>query len=124
MADKIISVVTVTAPDRYAAVAVAQALVSDTLRHQALPSSQSTTTIRWCHRVDQRVAMQFIKCLDCSVEATLQLLKRLVRSSLPIPVHAQQKTVDNRRPRLLVISYESDFCRRRPNRLQAIPAPR
>ena len=34
LADKIISVVTVTAPDRYAAAAVAQAVVSDALKHQ------------------------------------------------------------------------------------------
>ena len=39
LADKIISVVTVTAPDRYAAMTVAQAVVSDTLKRQA-PSSQ------------------------------------------------------------------------------------
>jgi hypothetical protein len=41
LADKMISVVTVTAPDRYAAVAVARAVVSDALSHQALPSSPS-----------------------------------------------------------------------------------
>ena len=41
LADKIISVVTVTAPHRYAAVAVARAVVSDALKHQALSSSQS-----------------------------------------------------------------------------------
>jgi hypothetical protein len=41
LADKIISVVTVTAPDRYAAVAVARAVVSDALRHQAVSSSSS-----------------------------------------------------------------------------------
>ena len=39
LADKIISVVTVMAPDRYAAVAVARAIVSDALKHQALPTS-------------------------------------------------------------------------------------
>jgi hypothetical protein len=39
LADKIISVVSVTAPDRYAAVAVARAVVSDALRRQALSSS-------------------------------------------------------------------------------------
>jgi hypothetical protein len=39
LADKIISVVTVTAPDRYAAMTVAQAVVSDALKRQA-PSSQ------------------------------------------------------------------------------------
>ena len=37
---KIISVITVTAPDRYAAVAVAKAVVSDALKRQALSSSQ------------------------------------------------------------------------------------
>ncbi len=37
LADKIISVVTVTAPDRYAAVAVARAVISDALRRQAMP---------------------------------------------------------------------------------------
>jgi hypothetical protein len=41
LADKIISVVTVTAPDLYAAVAVARAVVSDALKRQALSSSQS-----------------------------------------------------------------------------------
>ena len=41
LADKIISVVTVTAPDRYAAVAVARAVVSDALKRQALSSSPS-----------------------------------------------------------------------------------
>lgn len=41
LADKIISVVTVTAPDRYAAVAVARAVVSDALERQALSSSDS-----------------------------------------------------------------------------------
>jgi hypothetical protein len=40
LADKIISVVTVTAPDRYAAVAVARAVVSDALKRQALASSR------------------------------------------------------------------------------------
>jgi hypothetical protein len=41
LADKIISVVTVTAPDRYAAVAVARAVVSDAVKRQDLSSSQS-----------------------------------------------------------------------------------
>ena len=41
LAGKIISVVTVTAPDRYAAVAVARAVVSDALKRQALSSSHS-----------------------------------------------------------------------------------
>ena len=40
LADKIISVVTVIAPDRYAAVAVARAVVSDALKRQALSASQ------------------------------------------------------------------------------------
>ncbi len=39
-ADTIISVVTVDAPDRYAAVAVARAVVSDALQHQAPSPSQ------------------------------------------------------------------------------------
>jgi hypothetical protein len=39
LADKIISVVTVTAPDRYPAVAVARAVVSDALKRQAMLSS-------------------------------------------------------------------------------------
>lgn len=39
LADRIISVVTVTAPDRYAAVAVARAVVSGALNRQALPPS-------------------------------------------------------------------------------------
>ncbi len=41
LADEIISVVTVTAPDRYAAVAVARAVVSDALKRHALSSSRS-----------------------------------------------------------------------------------
>jgi hypothetical protein len=41
LADKIISVVTVTAPDRHAAVAVARAVVSDALNRQALSSNHS-----------------------------------------------------------------------------------
>jgi hypothetical protein len=36
LADTIISIVTVTAPDRYAAVAVARAVVSDALKRQSL----------------------------------------------------------------------------------------
>ena len=36
LAGKVISVVTVTAPDRYAAVAVARAVVSDALKRQAI----------------------------------------------------------------------------------------
>jgi hypothetical protein len=41
LAGRIISVVTVTAPGRYAAVAVARAVVSDALNRQALSSSHS-----------------------------------------------------------------------------------
>ena len=41
LADKITSVVTVVAPDRYAAVAVARAVVADALKRQALSSSPS-----------------------------------------------------------------------------------
>jgi hypothetical protein len=41
LTDKIISVVTVTAPHRYAAVAVARAVVSDALNRQAPLSSRS-----------------------------------------------------------------------------------
>jgi len=41
LANGIISVVTVTAPDRYAAVAVARAVVSDALNCHALSSSHS-----------------------------------------------------------------------------------
>jgi hypothetical protein len=41
LANGIISVVTVTAPDRYAAVAVARAVVADALNRQALSSSHS-----------------------------------------------------------------------------------
>jgi hypothetical protein len=40
LADTIISVVTLTAPDRHAAVAVARAVVSDALNRQAPSSSQ------------------------------------------------------------------------------------
>ena len=44
LADKIISVVTVTAPDRYAAVAVARAVVADTLNARPChPATQHTT---------------------------------------------------------------------------------
>jgi hypothetical protein len=47
LADTIISVVTVTAPDRYAAVAVARAVVSDALKGQAchLAGPQTTAPI-------------------------------------------------------------------------------
>jgi hypothetical protein len=41
LANKIISIVTVTAPDRYAAEVVARAVVSDALERQALSSSRS-----------------------------------------------------------------------------------
>ena len=40
LADTILSVVTVTAPNRYAAVAVARAVVSDALKRQALSASR------------------------------------------------------------------------------------
>ena len=40
MADTIVNVVTVTAPDRYAALAVARAVVSDALRLQAPSPTQ------------------------------------------------------------------------------------
>ena len=51
LAGEIISVVTVTAPDRYAAVAVARAVVSDALNRQALSSSHSADD-RAQHRAD------------------------------------------------------------------------
>jgi hypothetical protein len=51
LAGRIISVVTVTAPDRYAAVTVARAVVSDALKCQALSSSQSADD-RAQHRSD------------------------------------------------------------------------
>jgi hypothetical protein len=41
LADRIISIVTATAPDGYAAVAVARAVVADALNRQALSSSHS-----------------------------------------------------------------------------------
>ena len=41
LADRIISVVTITAPHRYAAVAVARAVVADALKRQALSVSHS-----------------------------------------------------------------------------------
>jgi hypothetical protein len=41
LADKIITVVTVTAPDQYAAVAVARAVVCDAVKRQAPSSSHS-----------------------------------------------------------------------------------
>jgi Na+-transporting methylmalonyl-CoA/oxaloacetate decarboxylase beta subunit len=53
LADKIISVVTVAAPDRYAAVAVARAVVSDALKRQALSSSRSADD-RAHHRAEVR----------------------------------------------------------------------
>ena len=46
MADTIINVVTVTAPGRYAALAVARAVVSDALKLQA-PSSIQLKTFNW-----------------------------------------------------------------------------
>ena len=45
LANKIISVVTVTAPDRYAAAAVARAVVSDALKRQVLSSSRQQTSM-------------------------------------------------------------------------------
>jgi hypothetical protein len=53
LADKIISVVTVTAPDRYAAAAVAGAVVSDALKRQARSSSRSADD-RAHHRAEVR----------------------------------------------------------------------
>jgi hypothetical protein len=53
LADRVISVVTVTAPDRYAAVAVARAVVSDASRRQALSSIQSADG-RAHHRAEVR----------------------------------------------------------------------
>ena len=44
LADKIISVVTVTAPDRYAAVAVARAVVSGAYRQVCRASTSTSTT--------------------------------------------------------------------------------
>ena len=51
--DKIISVVTVNAPDRYAAAAVARAVVSDALKRQAVSSGQSAGD-RAHHRAEIR----------------------------------------------------------------------
>lgn len=51
LAGRIISVVTVTAPDRYAAVTVARAVVSDALNRQALSPGQSADD-RAQHRSD------------------------------------------------------------------------
>jgi hypothetical protein len=51
LADTIISVVTVTAPDRYAAVAVARAVVSDALKRKA-PSSSRPAGDRVHHRAE------------------------------------------------------------------------
>jgi hypothetical protein len=45
MADRIISIVTVYAPDRYAATAVAHAVVSDALRRQAAPAGAGDSRI-------------------------------------------------------------------------------
>jgi hypothetical protein len=53
LADTVISVVTVTAPDRCAAVAVARAVVSDALKRQALSSSRSADD-RARHRSEVR----------------------------------------------------------------------
>jgi hypothetical protein len=50
-AGRMISVVTVTAPDRYAAVTVARAVVSDALNRQALSSGHSADD-RAQHRSD------------------------------------------------------------------------
>ena len=51
LAGRIISVVTVTAPGRYAAVTVARAVVSDALNRQALSSSHSADD-RTQHRAE------------------------------------------------------------------------
>jgi hypothetical protein len=47
LAGRIISIVTVTAPDRYAAVAVARAVVADALQRQALSFSHSADDRAW-----------------------------------------------------------------------------
>jgi hypothetical protein len=60
--DKIISVVTVTAPDRYAAVTVARAVVSDALNHQALSSSRSADD-RAQHRAEPAARQETTKRL-------------------------------------------------------------
>jgi hypothetical protein len=49
LAGRIISIVTVTAPDRYAAVAVARAVVADALQRQGLSFSHSADDRAW-HR--------------------------------------------------------------------------
>jgi hypothetical protein len=54
LTDMIISVVTVSAPDRYAAMTVAQAVVSDALKRQA-PSSSLLADDRARHRAEPAV---------------------------------------------------------------------
>jgi hypothetical protein len=46
MTDRIISIVTVYSPDRYAAVAVAHAVVADALNHLAWPADPQTSEAR------------------------------------------------------------------------------
>jgi hypothetical protein len=61
LADKIISIVTVTAPDRYAAAVVARAVVSDALKQQA--SSSRSADDRVHRRAEVRLSQRF-RCLD------------------------------------------------------------
>jgi hypothetical protein len=58
MADKVISVVTVHAPDRYAAVAIARAVVSDALGHQTPSPGQSA------HDARRRAKAKNVVCLN------------------------------------------------------------
>ena len=53
LADEIISVVTVTSPDRYAAMTVARAVISDALKRQA-PSSTQPADDRARYRAEVR----------------------------------------------------------------------
>ena len=74
LADKIISVVTVVAPDRYAAVAVARAVVADALKRQARP----------CHPARQHTTMPVT-------------VRRLAARRAPeLPAHSRRCTTRDR----------------------------
>ncbi len=64
LADKIISIVTVTAPDRYSAAAVARAVVSDALKRGAwrrypVKAPVASGSLPWLHQPELRASLGF-----------------------------------------------------------------
>lgn len=89
LADKIISVVTVTASHRYAAVAVARALLSDALKRQALPSSRPADD-RAQHRAEPAPGMAMH-----NIQARQQRAGRQPRA---VEQPTTRRSLDNRAP--------------------------